>query len=359
SDPYLQGTAGLEGLLASYGVDIAFTGHAHIYERNFDPGDNGLVTYVTGGGGADVQSIGTAGCSAIDAYGRGFSDSSGTGNKCGTGPVPTQRDQVFHYLLVSVDGTQVTVTPTDSLGNIFDVVTYDFGGEPPPPDTEPPSVPTNLRTTSVTETQVDLAWDASTDNVGVTAYDIVRDGAPLATTSGTTTTYADTLVSAGTTYQYAVRARDAAGNASAYSPALSVSTPAPPPGETLTFTPTDDATLRSDKPTTNYGAAPTLQADGKPDRDLLLRFTVSGVSGREVDRATLRLYVVDPSNIGGTFVTTTSTSWSEATVTWANAPPADGVTAGSFGAVSTGLWYELDLTSIVAGDGTYSLRATS
>jgi hypothetical protein len=33
---------------------------------------------------------------------------------------------VYHFLLVTVDGTQVTVTPTDELGRTFDVQTYDF-----------------------------------------------------------------------------------------------------------------------------------------------------------------------------------------------------------------------------------------
>jgi exo-1,4-beta-D-glucosaminidase len=90
-------------------------------------------------------------------------------------------------------------------------------------DTQPPTVPGNLRATSVTATGVALAWDASTDNVGVTGYDVSRNGSPVGTV--TDTSFTDTAVAAGTTYTYSVRAHDAAGNAS--DPAtLSVTTPA-------------------------------------------------------------------------------------------------------------------------------------
>src|SRR5262249_36983921 len=65
SDPFLQGQDGLEGLLASSGVAIAFSGHTHFYERNA-PQTGSMATYVTGGGGAPVEPVGT--CSAFDAY---------------------------------------------------------------------------------------------------------------------------------------------------------------------------------------------------------------------------------------------------------------------------------------------------
>ncbi|MEV8516907.1 CBM35 domain-containing protein [Dactylosporangium sp. NPDC051484] len=92
------------------------------------------------------------------------------------------------------------------------------------PDTEPPSAPGNLRSGSVTASAVGLAWDASTDNTGVTGYDVYRNGNPITTVTGTTAT--DTTVVPGTTYSYTVRAHDAAGNTSAPSNAISVTTPA-------------------------------------------------------------------------------------------------------------------------------------
>ncbi|MDQ1511431.1 MAG: acid phosphatase type 7, partial [Actinomycetota bacterium] len=134
SDPYLQGNSSLEGLLASKGVNLAFTGHAHIYERNnaaTGTGVQSLPSYTTGGGGGDVQSLGTT-CAVTDAYAIGWSDTTGTGSKCGTAPIPTARSQIFHFLKVTVSGSSVTVTPTDSTGRTFDVKTYSFK---PFPDT--------------------------------------------------------------------------------------------------------------------------------------------------------------------------------------------------------------------------------
>ena len=61
-------------------------------------------------------------------------------------------------------------------------------------DTQAPSVPAGLTATAASATQVNLAWQASTDNVGVTGYTIYRNSAVLTTVSGTTLTYSDTTV---------------------------------------------------------------------------------------------------------------------------------------------------------------------
>jgi hypothetical protein len=125
SDTYLQGTNSLEGLLARHGVDIAFSGHAHNYTRSVKPNADSLVTYATGGGGARLRPANR--CGAPVAYAIGWSYSSG-GSACGGAPLPTTTDQVFHFLKVSVEGSRVTVSPTDSQGRTFDVQTYDFSG---------------------------------------------------------------------------------------------------------------------------------------------------------------------------------------------------------------------------------------
>ena len=96
---------------------------------------------------------------------------------------------------------------------------------PPTADTTPPSVPTGLAATAVSDTQVNLSWAASTDNVGVTGYKVFRNGAQVGT--ATNTSYQDTGLSGGTTYSYTVAAYDAAGNTSAQSSSVSVTTPAP------------------------------------------------------------------------------------------------------------------------------------
>ena len=92
------------------------------------------------------------------------------------------------------------------------------------PDTVAPSVPTGLVATPVSTTQINLSWNASTDNVGVTGYQVFRNGQQIATT--TTTSFSNTGLTPATTYQYAVRASDAAGNTSALTTAVSATTPA-------------------------------------------------------------------------------------------------------------------------------------
>jgi N-acetylglucosamine-6-sulfatase len=94
-----------------------------------------------------------------------------------------------------------------------------------PPDTEAPTVPTELMATAVEATHVDLSWTASTDDVAVTGYTIYRDGAPIGLVDGLTTSYVDSSVSPGTTYTYTVDAFDAAGNHSPASDPLIVTTP--------------------------------------------------------------------------------------------------------------------------------------
>ena len=91
-------------------------------------------------------------------------------------------------------------------------------------DTQAPSAPGNLRSTATTSASVTLAWNAATDNVGVTGYTIYRSGASIATVSGSTLAYTNTGLAANTTYSYTVRAMDAAGYVSVDSNTLSVKT---------------------------------------------------------------------------------------------------------------------------------------
>jgi hypothetical protein len=84
-------------------------------------------------------------------------------------------------------------------------------------DTSPPSTPQNL-SASTSSASVTLTWMASSDNVGVSAYDVFRGGSLLASI-GPVTTYTDPSVSNGSMYTYSVRARDGAGNTSPLSDA--------------------------------------------------------------------------------------------------------------------------------------------
>ena len=82
-------------------------------------------------------------------------------------------------------------------------------------DTVPPSTPTGLTATAVSATQINLSWNPSTDNVGVTGYQILRNGTQVGTS--TTTTFSNTGLSPNTAYSYTVRAVDAAANISGLS----------------------------------------------------------------------------------------------------------------------------------------------
>lgn len=101
-------------------------------------------------------------------------------------------------------------------------------------DTTPPSTPTGLAATGTTSSSVSLAWNASTDTVGVTGYIISRNGTEIATT-GTGTTYTDTGRAASTSYTYTVKARDAAGNVSGASNTVTATTQAGGSGPAVPF----------------------------------------------------------------------------------------------------------------------------
>ena len=89
-----------------------------------------------------------------------------------------------------------------------------------------PSVPTNLVATPIYWYKIGLTWTASTDNVSVVGYKVYRNGALVATPSGTS--YHDMDLTASTSYSYTVAAYDAAGNVSAQTSAVSATTPEAP-----------------------------------------------------------------------------------------------------------------------------------
>ena len=105
------------------------------------------------------------------------------------------------------------------------------------PDTTPPTAPTGVVATGVSQTGLTLAWNASTDNVGVTGYDVYRGGTKLQTV--TTTTAGQSGLACATSYSFGIAARDAAGNSSSQA-TLQISTSACSPTSEWTFCSNED-----------------------------------------------------------------------------------------------------------------------
>lgn len=108
SDPYLHsGSTSLTdqlgsvaSLLSRYGVQFVFRGHAHIYERNAQQPGECFVSYVTGGGGAPLEPVGTGtGCHSFDAYAVGWSPTKNKGYACGGGDAAHVGQPGVHFLL--------------------------------------------------------------------------------------------------------------------------------------------------------------------------------------------------------------------------------------------------------------------
>ena len=89
-------------------------------------------------------------------------------------------------------------------------------------DTQAPSTPTGLSASNIAETTLTLSWNAATDNVGVVGYDIYQGNSVLGSVTGTTANI--TGLTANTSYQFRVKAKDAAGNESGFSNTASATT---------------------------------------------------------------------------------------------------------------------------------------
>lgn len=133
-------------------------------------------------------------------------------------------------------GSQSSVTMDAAYDDVSAATEFITGGTPPPTgDTQPPTMPMGLTASATGATRVDLAWQASSDDVGVAGYTIYRGGAELATVAGTRTTFADVTAQPATTYAYAVDSFDASGKRSSPSDPAEVTTPDAAPSDAITL----------------------------------------------------------------------------------------------------------------------------
>jgi hypothetical protein len=216
-------------------------------------------------------------------------------------------------------------------------------------DTGAPSAPTGVSATATSSTLVDVTWSAASDDVGVTGYDVLRDGAVIASVGGSTLSYADAAVSPLTTYSYRIVAKDLAGHASAASDPAVATTPRG--SVTISSVAVEDAYTDARTPAANFGTGTALFADTSPAQRSYLKFTVTGIAGT-VRRAVVRLWVTDSAPNAPQLATTAGT-WTEAGLTWNN-QPAPGTVVGDLGSVSKNTFIEYPVTAVVTSDGTYS-----
>jgi hypothetical protein len=251
---------------------------------------------------------------------------------------------------VSLAGVQ------DAAGNALPATTWSFTTSGA--DSAAPSVPSGLGATPVTSGRIDLAWTASTDDTAVTAYDVFRGGA-LVASLGVVTSWSDTAVAPGTSYTYRVRARDAAGNASAQSDPASATTPAAlfadrfETGDLSRWTTIGGLSVGTSEPSagrygaraTSTGAAVYAFATLPAPRDEVwyrVHFKVVSQGANNIDLAGLRT-TASPGLIGRLFVNTTGKL---GFIDDATTPAA---TTMSTTTVSTGAWHELQLHAKIAG----------
>ncbi len=123
---------------------------------------------------------------------------------------------------------------------------------------------------------------------------------------------------------------------------------------TVPFNPVADAYVNAFSPNSNYGKNSSLRVDGSPVMRSYLRFNVSGLGGATVQLAILRIYANSASSAGLSVLALANNTWTETTLTYANAP-APGNVIGNSSKFSAGTWVQIDVTSYVKAGGTYNL----
>jgi hypothetical protein len=142
--------------------------------------------------------------------------------------------------------------------------------------------------------------------------------------------------------------------------ATATPTPTPTSGTSFSFDPAADTYVSEANPTTSYAGATqfTVVGGSGSRKNAFLRFTVSGLpAGATVQLAKLRLFVTNDSSSGGIVQSTSNTSWGEA-LSWASQPAIDGPVLATLGAVTLNSVVEVDVSSLVVGNGSYSLAIT-
>jgi hypothetical protein len=238
-------------------------------------------------------------------------------------------------------------------------------------DTTPPSVPTGLSAVAASYSQVNLTWTASTDNVGVIGYNILRNGTQVGTSP--TASYSDTGLSGSTAYSYTVEALDAASNVSSPSSSVSITTPAQPAAPSVSSFGASSATITSGQSTTlswsvSGSPVPTLSISGvgtvtgtsvsvSPTATTTYTLTATNSAGSATKQVTVTVTAatVAPSISSFSASSTTITSGQSTTLSWSvSGNPAPTLSISGVGTV-TGTSVSVSPTATT----TYTLTATN
>jgi hypothetical protein len=122
----------------------------------------------------------------------------------------------------------------------------------------------------------------------------------------------------------------------------------------MTIAPEADAYVDAGSPATNHGTSDIVRTFGAPEQRTYLRFNVSGVAGRPVTQALLRIYANGSSTTGFEVQKVDDNNWSETSVNYDNRPLTSGAFA-SVGAHGYAEWVTVDVSSYITGDGAYTL----
>jgi Big-like domain-containing protein len=263
----------------------------------------------------------------------------------------------YWVVLRGVDDGQ---DPNENDGKLYELSVD--GGSPGPVANTAPSVtitsPTggSTFTTADTVTFKGTAVDAeSGDRTPLMTWKSSRDGS-----LGTGGSVAASLSEGSHTIT--ATATDPQGVAGSASITVVVGKPSAPGGSVAAQL-LADATIAKKYPKTNYGGDPSVTVDKSPLKQFLLKFRVTGLEGKTVKSATLRLVNMDSSDKGGDVRRYPDTSWIETgqeAITWSRSSQTLSPILASFGAVSKGATYELSLpASVINAGGFVSLQITT
>ena len=221
-----------------------------------------------------------------------------------------------------------------------------------------PPAPRGLMLYGASETALSIRWKATSRPVARTSarrtarYSLSLDGRSAGWTQKTTTTFRS--LECGTSYTLAVRTVDNAGRRSQPSKVSAETEPCGTGGTGWTFYTVGDARVSQSSPSSNFGSSTYLRVNGggAPAVHTYVQFSVANLAGT-VERARLRFYAKSKTSNGpGAYLV--GGAWGEKTITWRTRPGPSGSELDDLDAVASGTWVELDVTSALAGNGSYS-----